>query len=162
MSVNIESVVREWRIATVKACKYLNEDYTPYANVISSTWWKESVTKNFVHTTKNQIQAAYQDLTRICKQAAELAILFSGSSFEYEWEQDEKNLEGLAVVSKDHIIIGTEGPQPDEDNQIACDVFGGIVRGDKSTGLLENGRYRVPLSYVVIKDRKKWPSSIIR
>jgi hypothetical protein len=57
------------------------------------------------------------------------------------------------VNPKDHEIIGTKGPNPNEDSEfeIAYTVFGGVVRGDKSTGLLENGKIRLSKSQVVIR-----------
>lgn len=56
------------------------------------------------------------------------------------------------VNKKDHDIIATWGPDPDKNDEfgLGCVVFGGVVRGDKATGLLANARVRLLKNQVVI------------
>lgn len=149
-----ESVIKEWRIATVKAGKLLDGNLPRYARKISDQIWMESLSKYCPHYKGSKQDAARLDLDSVCEKAANIAISFRGSVIEYEWEQDESSLpQSRAVVTKDHEIIGTKGPNPNEETNFAISfiVFGGVVRGDKGTGLLENGRIRLGKSQVVIK-----------
>jgi hypothetical protein len=153
-----DSAIREWRLATVKVCKLLEEDLDEYAGVISDQIWIETLHQ--FHHVRNGFQkrdkAARKDLDNLCRKAADIAILFRGSNIEYEWEQDKTRLKSLEVVPKDHEIVGTKGPRPNEESnfEIAYIVFGGVVRGDKNTGLLENGRVRLSKTQVVIREPK--------
>jgi hypothetical protein len=150
---NTESVVKEWRVATVKACKLLNRKLTSYAFEMSNDIW-DQVLYLYCHHPKNSPKRlkAHEDLDKLCEKAAELAILFRGSTIEYEWEQDTSLLKSLEVIPRDHEIVGTKGPKPNEETafEIAFIVFGGVTRGDKITGLLENGRMRLSKAQVVI------------
>jgi len=150
-----ESAIKEWRVATVKACKLLNDDLRDYAIAISNQIWTETVRQYFstsaLSYNSSKREMAHRELDSLCQKAAELAILFRGSTIEYEWEQDLETLESFDVIPKDHEIIGTLNPKADEANiEISFIVFGGVVRGDKSTGLLVNGRTRLSKSHVVI------------
>lgn len=143
-----ESAIKEWRVATVKACKLLNRSPNDYAFTISNQIWNETLRHYFDGSKR---ETARRELDGLCQKAAELAILFRGSTIEYEWEQDINRLESFDINLKDHEIIQTRGPSPDEEGiEISFIVFGGVVRGDKSTGLLENGRSRLSKSQVVI------------
>lgn len=145
---NAESAIKEWRVATVKACKLLNRSPNDYAFTISNQIWNETLRHYFDGSKR---ETARRELDGLCQKAAELAILFRGSTIEYEWEQDINRLESFDINLKDHEIIQTRGPSPDEEGiEISFIVFGGVVRGDKSTGLLENGRSRLSKSQVVI------------
>jgi len=148
-----ESAIKEWRVATVKVCKLLNDDLLDYANVVSSQIWSETVKPYFMGSlySSSRRETAQRELECLCQKAAELAILFRGSTIEYEWEQDISSLKSADVIPKDHDIIGTMGPKADgADIEIGFIVFGGVVRGDKNTGLLVNGRTRLSKSHVVI------------
>ena len=87
--------------------------------------------------------------------AAELALLLRRSTIEYRWEQDEALLPSLDVDPDDVDIIGTNSPDPDseDDLEVAFIVFGGVVRGEKGTGLLSNGKVRISTSQVVARKR---------
>lgn len=145
-----ESVIKEWRVATVKACKLLEYDSSKYAQTVEHQIWKETLSSYCRHAKgTSERRRAHADLESLCKMAANLAILFRGSSIEYEWEQ------GLDVAPKDHEVIAVDGPgQNDEANyETLFIVFGGVVRGDKNTGLLEYGRTRLSNTQVVIRHR---------
>ncbi|KAH6662560.1 hypothetical protein B0J14DRAFT_685510 [Halenospora varia] len=155
-----DSAIKEWRLATVKVCKLLDQDLDEYSVAISDQIWSKRL--HHYHHVRNSFQkrdkliAARKDLDSLCRKAADIAILFRGSNIEYEWEQDRTSLKSLEVLPKDHEIIGTKGPRPTEESnfEIAYIVFGGVVRGDKSTGLLENGRVRLSKTQVVIREPK--------
>ena len=123
---------------------------------MSDQIWSDTVRQYFnaassLYGSSRREKTARRELDSLCQKAAELAILFRGSTIEYEWEQDLDSLGSLDVIPKDHEIVGTMGPRPDEaDIGIGFIVFGGVVRGDKSTGLLVNGRTRLSKSHVVI------------
>jgi hypothetical protein len=153
---NAESAIKEWRVATVRACMLLDRNSTEYAIEISRQIWTETLHQFCHRKAYSKRDAARTDLDNLCKRAADLAILFRGSTIEYEWEQDTSHLGSLEVIPKDHEIVGTKGPMPNEESgfEIAFIVFGGVVRGDKGTGLLENGRIRLSKTQVVIRSRK--------
>jgi hypothetical protein len=155
-----ESAIKEWRIATVKACKLLNRSLSEYAFIISNQIWNKTLRPYF---DGSKPEVARRELDGLCQKAAELAILFRGSTIEYEWEQDINRLESFDINLKDHDIIQTRGPSPDEEGiEISFIVFGGVVRGDKSTGLLENGRTRLSKSQVVIDFKPSAGDSVLR
>lgn len=81
--------------------------------------------------------------------AARLAIYLQSLPVEYEWEQVSREQAGreqdIKVSKRYDDIIGTCGPDPDKNNEygLAFVVFGGVVRGDKASGLLANARVRL-------------------
>jgi hypothetical protein len=128
-----------------------------YSNNIASDIWKESLHRYVRHARCSlKRENARSDLEKLCKKAADLAIMFRASSIEYQWEQDVSLLQGLDVVPNEHEIVGTEGPDPSQDKniEISMIIFGGVVRGEKSTGLLANGRTRLSLTQVVVRRRE--------
>lgn len=87
--------------------------------------------------------------------AARVAIYLQGLRFEYECEQVNRS-QGRAVSSKDDEIIGASGADPARESGYELDfvVFGGLVRGDKASGLLANTRVRLLKNQIVIKKRE--------
>lgn len=87
----------------------------------------------------------------VFQNAARLAIYLHGLPVEYDWEQLTW-ARGSEVNKKDHDIIATWDPDPDKNDEfgLGCVVFGGVVRGDKATGLLANARVRLLKNQVVI------------
>lgn len=84
--------------------------------------------------------------------AAGLAIYLAGLPVQCEWEQVSWK-KGSQVSKKDNDIIGTCGPDPAKNDQYGLGfvVFGGVVRGDRATGLLADARVRLLKNQVVIQ-----------
>lgn len=89
------------------------------------------------------MQLASQSICKACR------LSTSGSQVSREQAAREQDIK----VSKRYgDIIGTCGPDPDKNNEygLAFVVFGGVVRGDKASGLLANARVRLLKNQVVI------------
>lgn len=58
-------------------------------------------------------------------------------------------------VLDEHEVVGAEGPEPSgpEEAEVAFVVFGCVVRGEKGSGLLANGRTRLCSAQVVVRRR---------
>jgi len=86
--------------------------------------------------------------------AARFAVHLQGLCVEYMWEQVGRP-QGSAVSKKDDEIIGTYGPDPvtQDEYELGAVVFGGLVRGDKVSGLLANARVRLLKNQIVIQER---------
>jgi len=162
----LDAILREWRIASVKACHALNptDDMTEFVSGRAHCIWmnREDRGKHSfalrdycIHRDKQNHEQAFADLEEVCGKAASLALLFRSSSFEYEWEQPYTCLKQLHVSTTGHEIIGTTGVDPsrcpDAEYQIHCIVFGGVVRGNRTTGLLRDGKARITKSLIVIE-----------
>lgn len=95
---------------------------------------------------------ANRDLQTLCNKAFEIALLLRETKIEYEWDQDIERLPSLATNHNDHEILGTTGPTTDEPHEIHRIVFGGVIRGDRATGRLKDGRTRLFPTCVVITE----------
>jgi len=161
----LDAISREWRIASVKACHALNptDDMTKFVRGAADFIWngREDRDKNSyaprdccIHRDKHYREQALADLEEVCRKAASLALLFRSSRFEYQWEQPYVCLKNLHVSPADHEIIGTTGVDPsrcpDTEYQIWSIVFGGVVRGNRTTGLLRDGKARITKSLITI------------
>ena len=47
-------------------------------------------------------------------------------------------------------ILGTQGPEPSQPHRVVQTVFGGVIKGDKTTGKLKDGETRISKSGVLI------------
>lgn len=142
----------------MKACKLLNSETADYAGTISERIWADELRRYHIsNSLLKRDTDARKALTALCHKAADLALLFGSSNIEYKWEMDPACLPASRdFLPKDHEIVGTKGPDPnvDSDFVVAFIVFGGIVRGEKTSGLLENGRIRLSKTQVVIQHLK--------
>jgi len=98
-----------------------------------------------------EVQSIYKAAVALFRSAAHLAIYLQGLRVEYKWEQVNR-LQNTPTTTRDDEIIGTFGQNPMENHghELAFVVFGGVVRGDKVTGLLANGNVRLLKNHVVI------------
>jgi hypothetical protein len=88
------------------------------------------------------------DLEEVCGLAYNLALLFRCNKIEYLWEQ---RLElPQPFEAKDLEVLGTEGPDFNQQHRIARIIFGGVVKGDRATGRLKDGQTRISKVGVLI------------
>jgi hypothetical protein len=87
--------------------------------------------------------AAMEELFELCNLAYSITLTFRGSKTEYEWEQDPGQL-AISMMNdgKQIEVVGITGQSPNDaaNSKVAFVVFGGVVRGDKTTGLLRDGK----------------------
>jgi hypothetical protein len=102
---------------------------------------------------------ANRDLENLCNKTFEIALLLRETKIEYEWDQDLERLTSLATNHNDHDILGTTGPIIAEPHEIHRIVFGGVIRGDRATGRLKDGRTRLFQTSVVIAEPREQPPS---
>jgi hypothetical protein len=91
------------------------------------------------------------DLNTLCNSAFEIALILRETKIEYEWDQDIDLLPSRATNHSQHVILGTTGPATNEPHQIHSIVFGGVIRGDRTTGRLKDGRTRLFPTDVLIE-----------
>lgn len=94
----------------------------------------------------------------MCSQAIRLALDLRSTGNEYVWEQTlSSRIDGVEYNAEKDSMVGTEEPDisDDEDLDVSLVVFGGVVRGEKYTGLLKNGVFRISGAHVVVKRRGK-------
>lgn len=147
----------ERRIANFKACTS-TRDFDKLLNDLAfnncKSFWLNHCVKWRPDVEQSNTDAVTDAALAMFKSAARLAIYLQGMRFEYEWEQVNRP-QGPAVSSKDDEIIGTSGADPAKETEyeLGLVVFGGLVRGDKASGLLANARIRLLKNQIVIKKR---------
>jgi hypothetical protein len=99
---------------------------------------------NGYRSKERKSRVAFKDFLEICWQAYELALLFRSSTVEYEWQQYENALED------DVEILGTEGNSISKAYRVGWTVFGGVYRGDWTTGKLATNAVMVLQPSVII------------
>lgn len=157
--------MREWRVLTVKASKHLAYDRTRLASASARDILLRFAPILPIPRQASQSRAtsgeapspqseALHALERLCEQAYDLGLLFRGSSVEYRWEQGISTLGGRDVL-EEYEVVGVEGPEPlgPEEAEVAFVVFGCVVRGEKGSGLLANGKTRLCSAQVVVRRR---------
>lgn len=150
---------------TVKASKSLSYDRTRLTSAAARDIWPRFAPIIPISRRSSQSKApsregpsprteALRTLERLCEQAYDLGLLFRGSSVEYQWEQDISTL-GSRTVLDEYEVVGAEGQEPSgpEEAEVAFVVFGCVVRGEKGSGLLANGRTRLGSAQVVVRRR---------
>ncbi|OAA63622.1 hypothetical protein SPI_03785 [Niveomyces insectorum RCEF 264] len=97
--------------------------------------------------------AALTELAQVCAVAYELAAKFRASNIEYKWEQGTAPPASALPGDKAFEVVGIEGSENiNERHQpfaATCIVFGGVIRGDRTTGTLRDGTIRLTPSSVV-------------
>lgn len=143
----------EWRASSVKTVKLLHTGRQPkYPLVKSDDIWKD-LSKLCHHPRETQErEQAKIDLENLCNRAYELSLLLRETKTEYKWDQ-EIPIPSPQTSYHDHEIVGTTGPQIEEPHGIHRIVFGGVIRGDRATGRLKDGRTRLFQTCVVISEQ---------
>ncbi|KAK1831183.1 hypothetical protein QBC39DRAFT_408467 [Podospora conica] len=149
-----ESLIKARRTAHFKACtatkgfgkaldKFAeNQCKAHWLPLREGTGWISQAHVSEVVVVERAIRTLFRD-------AARLAIYLQGLRVEYEWEQVTR-AQGSEVNKKYDDIIGTCGPAPAMDSKLGFVVFGGVVRGDKTSGLLADARVRLLKNQIVI------------
>lgn len=157
--------MREWCVLTVKASKHLTYDRTRFTSAAARDIWLRfapilPTPRRAPQNTTSSREAsalgseALRAVERLCVQAYDLGLLFRGSSVEYRWEQ-EMSMLGSREVQEEYEVVGSDGPEPLEPEQaeVSFVVFGCVVRGEKGSGLLTNGRTGLCSAQVVVRRR---------
>jgi hypothetical protein len=152
LKLDKEDEMKEWRVRTVRAAKlltagrrarYPREVATAICGILAPMC-------HHSRSAQEDREMARQDLQKLCENAYRVALLLRGTRSEYKWEQDRDVLPSLIVNKKDHEVLGTEGPDINARHEISRIVFGGVIRGDRITGRLSDGRTRITQTSVVI------------
>jgi hypothetical protein len=135
-----------WRSTIVKtALRNSNFEMSRFLNEKAKMIWE--TLSNFwpANVSKKTTKAAFESLFMICQQAYELALLFRSSKIEYEWQQNPKTFLKHSVE-----ILGTEGVPTHMPYRINRIVFGGVLRGDRTTGKLADCATQILKPSVII------------
>ncbi|KAH0562068.1 hypothetical protein GP486_003229 [Trichoglossum hirsutum] len=151
-SIKAEDAI-EWRARTAQAAKALNlPGWSSRVHNIA-----KDVTRDFVQYYSQSRYAvkensrAFRDVEEICEMASDLALMFRCNKIEYLWEQ--MPTEPTPPNVNDIELLGTDGPDLSQPHRIVRIVFGGVVRGDRETGRLKDGKTRISKSGVLIGSR---------
>jgi len=147
----IDDELVEWRASSVRIAKMLAAGHQArYPIKMAGQIW-EQLRFNCHHPRDSpERERAGVDLGTLCNNAFEIALLLRETKIEYEWDQDRERLPSGTTNHNDHEILGTTGPTTDEPHEILQIVFGGVIRGDRATGRLKDGRTRLFQTCVVI------------
>ena len=150
----IDDELVEWRASSVRMAKMLVAGRPArYPIKMADRIW-EHMRSNYHHSRDApERDRALRDLEALCDKAFEIALLLRETKIEYEWDQDIERLPSYATNQNDHEILGTTGPTTDEPHEICSIVFGGVIRGDRATGRLKDGRTRLFPTCVVITEQ---------
>ena len=150
----LESVIKEWRIATIKAGEALKGKNQIYSNTVACEMLEDISPFLSDKDDKFKRQGALADLEKICFRVMEMALAFRSSNIDYTWEQLVPAREVSKLSPDLYTVIGSEGPKPEESRnfEVSFAVFGGVVRGDKATGSLSQGKTRLSPAEVVVRD----------
>jgi hypothetical protein len=150
----IDDELVEWRASSVRMAKMLAAGHQArYAIKMTDQIWNHIRTNCRYSRDSPERDRAGRDLQNLCNKAFEIALLLRETKIEYEWDQDIERLTSLATNHNDHDILGTTGPTIDEPHEIHRIVFGGVIRGDRATGRLKDGRTRLFQTCVVITEQ---------
>ena len=144
----IDDELVEWRASSVRMIKILAAGHqADYPIRIAKKIWKQI---QFLSSRDTPKDRAIRDLETLCNKAFEIALLLRETKMEYEWDQDIQRLPSHVTNHNDYHILGTTGPAMDKPHQIYRIVFGGVIRGDRKTGRLKDGRTRLFPTCVLI------------
>ena len=150
----IDDELVEWRASSVRMAKMLAAGHqAPYPIKMAEQIWDQIRISCHHPRDSPERGRATRDLETLCNKAFEIALLLRETKIEYEWDQDIEHLPSLATNHKDHEILGTTGPTAGEPHGIHRIVFGGVIRGDRVTGRLKDGRTRLFPTCVVITEQ---------
>lgn len=151
--------MKNWRVSTVRMVQKLPLDEAKRLHIrdTADRIWREylkeyhSCARTKGTSSRAAENARIADLEGLCGTAYDLAIKFRASKVDYEWEQGQQFSAFSPHEEKGVVVVGNQGVDPGEDkpSRVAFVVFGGVVRGDKTTGLLQHGRTRVLATDVV-------------
>ena len=142
--------MKEWRVRTAQAAKAFKFSKRSQRTLKMADLLSKVLVQYCHHgryATKERDKASF-DIREICEAANDLALLFRCNKTEYQWEQKLELLPSLDT--KELEILGTEGPDLNQPHQVSRIVFGGVVRGDRTTGLLKDGQTRISKTSVLI------------
>jgi len=151
-----ETTIDDWRVATIKASKLLNQQQGGYHRIVAREIYEEMLHKWMridqhgntqelspcgYSQCSNKIDAGNaKALIELCQRASDLALLLRSSKIEYRWEQNREVFKASDAndTPVDHDVIGQFGNIPQEGKEGIearyWNVFGGVVRGDRTTG----------------------------
>ncbi|KAK0749804.1 hypothetical protein B0T18DRAFT_389335 [Schizothecium vesticola] len=155
-----ESLISARRTANIKACTSLSsfrEHLYDFALEKCKAFWHgrcSSWTPPPPSDDSPELQIFGNTAKALFRRAARLAIYLQTLRVEYKWEQVNR-LQSTPITRRDDEIVGAFGRNPTENQspELAFVVFGGVVRGDKITGLLANGNVRLLKSHIVIQQQ---------
>lgn len=87
-----------------------------------------------------------EELIELCKTAYNIGLLFRSSRIEYRWMQ----MPDSDVSPHDAEVLGTTGVLQSEEHRVDRIIFGGVIRGNRNTGKLEDGSTPLLRAGVVI------------
>lgn len=150
----IDDELVEWRASSVRMAKMLAAGHQARYPIEIADRIREQIRAccHHSHDTPERDRAT-RDLETLCSKAFEIALSLRETKVEYEWDQDIERLPSHATNHNDHEILGTTGPTTDEPHKIYRIVFGGVIRGDRATGRLKDGRTRLFPTCVVVTEQ---------
>ncbi|KAI3344008.1 hypothetical protein F4824DRAFT_494262 [Ustulina deusta] len=131
---------KDWRIMTVNLARKAANEQVKYPTAQAENVWKHVLQRYSAHFAsgkkKSHLNQTPEELIELCKTAYNIALLFRSSRIEYRWMQMDDNAD---VSPREAEVLGTTGVLQSEPHRVARIIFGGVIRGNRNTGKLEDG-----------------------
>ncbi|ETS77352.1 hypothetical protein PFICI_11226 [Pestalotiopsis fici W106-1] len=156
LTSNSEDEIKKWRISTINLAKRISRDQNAYPFFQARKIWPRLYERSaHFQSRSDRRDQPPETLFELCKIAYDLALLFRSSYIDYKWQQD---IGLMAIQPDDAEVIGSTGvlySAADDGYRVGCVVFGGVVRGSRSTGKIRDGPITLTRPAVVIDYVKK-------